>query len=181
MKPFQSVAAGWVFLLLVAQVGDYDLYADPIGWLLVLLGVRRLPASFPLRDALLWVGWLAAVVSVALWFPQVGGRLADGEPALAWAANLPQFGWLALLCRASAVAAAGAGDVRAATWFRTLLVGAVAVIVLPVLVIGGGLTSMETVAGAAVLLTPLTLIVLLLTYASRPWSGAPVVDEQSAA
>ena len=54
-------------------------------------------------------------------------------------------------------------------------------IVLPVLVIGGGLTSLETVAGAAVLLTPLTLIVLLLTYASRPWSGAPVVDEQSAA
>ena len=181
MKPFQSVAAGWFFLLLVADAGGYDLYADPAGWLLILLGVRRLPVTFPFRDTLLWVGVLAGVVSVGLWLPQVGGRLDGAEPALAWAVNLPQFGWLALFCHAAATAATEGGDSRATAWFRTLLVGAVAVIVLPVLVLGGGMTAMETAAGAAVLLTPLTLIVLLFAYASRPWGGVPVVDEQSAA
>lgn len=176
MKPFQSLAAGWVFLLLVARVGGYDLYADPVGWLLVLLGVHRLPASFPHRSALAQVGVLALLVSAVLWLPPVGERLGEAEPALAWAANLPQYGWLVLLCHAAATAATATGDLRAARWFRTVLLGGVAVVLLPVLVFGAGLTSVETAAGAAVLLTPLALVVALFSYAGRPWAVAPVPD-----
>ncbi len=181
MKPFQSIAAGWIFLVLVAKVGGYDLYADPVGWLLVLLGVRGLPATFPRRSALLQLGWLAAVVSVALWLPASADRLADADRALAWAANLPQYGWLVLLCLAAGTAATDDGDQRAARWFRTLLVGGLAIITLPVLVIGAGLDAVETAAGAAVLLTPLALVVALFSYAARPWAGAPAADEPAAA
>ena len=47
MKPLQSVAMGFVFIALYARWHGYDLYADPVGWVLVLLGVRRLPAGTP--------------------------------------------------------------------------------------------------------------------------------------
>ena len=181
MKPLQSVGAGWVFLLLVATVAGYDLYADPVGWLLVLLGVRRLPLAFPFRSTLAQLGVLALLVSLALWLPAVEDRLADADPSLAWAANLPQFGWLVLLCHACALAAGADGDRRAARWFRTLRLGGIAVIVLPVLVFGAGIEGVGTAAGAAVLLTPLALVVALFSYAGRPWALTPVADEPATA
>ena len=42
MKPLQSVAMGLVIVVLVARYGEYDALADPLGWLLVLWGVRRM-------------------------------------------------------------------------------------------------------------------------------------------
>ena len=53
MKPLQSVAMGLVIVALSARVAGHDVLADPAGWLLVALGVARLPAELALRDTLL--------------------------------------------------------------------------------------------------------------------------------
>ena len=45
MRPLQSIAIGLVIIALRAEFGGYDALADPVGWLLVLLGVRSLPVE----------------------------------------------------------------------------------------------------------------------------------------
>lgn len=176
MKPLQSLAMGCIFLVLVARFGGYDAYADPVGWLLVLNGLRGLPDEIPHRGALWYVGGLATVISVPLWVPSVIESLEGGDPAVAWAVNLPQFGFLALLCHALAQAATADGDLRSSRWLQTSLVGIVLVIGLPVLVFGGGVTALETTAGVSVVIVPVVLIVLLFSYAGRPWAHSPAPE-----
>ena len=47
VKPLQAVAMGLVIVLLGATVSGYDLLADPVGWLLVLVGLATLPVPGP--------------------------------------------------------------------------------------------------------------------------------------
>ncbi len=176
MKPLQSMAMGCVFFVLVTRFGGYDAYADPAGWLLVLNGLRGLPDEIPHRSALWYLAGSATVISVPLWFPRVVEILAEGDPALAWAVNLPQFGFLGLLCHALAQTATTHRDLRPSRWLRTAAAGFVLVIVLPVLVFGGGLTVLEVVAGTSVVIVPILLIVLLFSYAGRPWARAPSTE-----
>jgi hypothetical protein len=98
VKPLQAVAMGYVFIALYARFDGYDAYADPVGWLIVLYGVRRLPADLPNGVGVHYLGWLSWAVSVPLWFPSVVDRLEDADESLAWALELPQFGFGLLLC-----------------------------------------------------------------------------------
>lgn len=175
MKPLQSVAMGFVVLLLYAPLGGVDLLFDPLGWLLVVLGVRGLPAGFPHRRNLFGLGVLAALVSVPLSVPAVLDALDDADESLAWAANLPQFGWYLLLAVALTQAGTEAADKGAETWWRTIALGCVAVIVLPVLVFGGGIDGLADTAGAAVALVPIAMIVMLFVHAGRAWADGPSV------
>jgi hypothetical protein len=172
VKPLQSIAMGFVIIAISARSHGYDLLPDPVGWLLVLLGLGRLPATLPHRPALRSLGLLALVMSVVLWFPGLADGLENTDESLLWAANLPQLAFVALLCRALAELADGS----AAGWLKTASTLTVVAALLPVVVLGAGASGLlvvMVVGSAAVLVL---VIVLLFRYAARPWAG-PQVDQ----
>ncbi len=179
VKPLQSIAMGYVFIALYARFNGYDAYADPVGWALVLNGVYRLPADLPRRGGVIYLGWLAGLVSIPLWIPAVIDALEDADPSLAWAADLPQFGFGLLLCLALSQAAEADGDLRAANWLRMLVTVIAVVAVLPVLVFGGGIEALANPASLAVQVVYIVLVWLMFQYSGRVWAGAPVVEESA--
>jgi len=172
VKPLQPVAMGLVIVVLTARVRGFDVLPDPLGWLLVIAGVRRMPAALPRRDLVIGLAMLAGVVSVPLWVPNVADRLYGTDPSLAWAATLPQLGFAVLLTGGLAGLADGAGDSGAARWLRLARTAFVVVALLPVLVFGGGWTAGESLAAAASGLAAVLLVVLLLIDAGRDWARA---------
>ena len=177
MKPLQSVAMGLVIVALSARVAGHDVLADPAGWLLVALGVARLPAELALRDTLLGLAALAGAVSVVVWFPGVTAAMYDADASLAWAANLPQIAFSALLCHVLSGRALAAGDPRPARWLATTRTALVVIGLLPVLVFGAHESSLEVPSYLAAGAVALLLIWLLFAYAARPWArGGPVPE-----
>jgi hypothetical protein len=172
MRPLQSIAMGLVIIALHAEFAGYDALPDPVGWLLVLLGVRGLPAELDRRRLLLGVAALAGAVSVPLWVPGVGEAIEDVDESLLWAVNLPQLVFVALLCHVLAARATAADDPRAAAWLRVLVTWAVVAALLPVLVFGGGVDALEVPAYVAATVLLLTLIWQLFSWSARPWAGA---------
>lgn len=166
MKPLQSVAMGLVIVVLVARFGGYDALADPVGWLLVLWGVRRLPDP----TTLLVLAAAALVVACAVWFPATQQLLDDGDPSLRWAVNLPLVLFALVLCRHLAGIAGAAGDQRARAWLRTAVVLNAVLAVAPVLVFASSADELIASVYAAAAGVALLLIVLLFAYASRPWA-----------
>jgi hypothetical protein len=172
VKPLQPVAMGLVIVVLTARAHSFDLLPDPLGWLLVIAGVRRVPTALPRRGLVVGLAVLAGVVSVPLWVPQVADRLYDTDPSLAWAATLPQLGFAMLFAAGLAVLAHRAGDSGAARWLRIARTAFAVVALLPVLVFGGGWTEGESLAAAAAGLAAVLLVVLLLVDAGRGWARA---------
>lgn len=170
MKPLPWIATGLVIVAVTVDVGGYDLLANPLGWVLVLYGWSALPPSLELRTALRWLAALALVVAAVIWVPAGLERMQDADAALRWTADLPQIGFAAALAHTLTIAAGRAGDRRAATWWSLARTVTVAVGALPVLIFGGGLTSLSAVAGALTILTPLLVIALLFSHGSRPWA-----------
>ena len=122
MKPLQAIAMGFVFVVLEAKwpaLGGYDAYFDPFGWLLILYGVRGLPDGLPFRATVRALGvWSRGSSRCRSRCPQVVDWLEDVEPALAWAAYLPQFGSSACSSTRSPLAAIDAGEPKPARWLR---------------------------------------------------------------
>ncbi len=185
MRPLQSIGMGLVIVALHAAFGGYDALADPVGWVLVLMGVRDLPADLDRRSALFWLAGLAGAISIPLWIPGVADALNDADPSLLWAANLPQLGFGGLLAHSLARRAADAGEAGSAAWLRLVVTGFVAAALLPILVFGGGVDALEvpTYVGASVLL--LAFVWLLFSYSARPWAttedatrAAPPMEER---
>lgn len=179
MKPLQSIAMGLVVIVLTARFGGYDALADPLGWLLVLLGVHRLPADLDRREALLVLAAVAGLVAVPLWVPAVVESLYDADASLGWAANLPQLAFTGLLCHVLAGRAAAAGDLRPARWLRLAVTLTVVVALLPVLVLGAGIDGLAVtsyVLGAA---TVLLVVWVLFACSGRPWAGGPSASGRS--
>jgi hypothetical protein len=170
VKPLQAVAMGLVVITLSARFAGYDALPDPLGWLLVWVGVRTLPEHVGHRATLLRLAVLSGLVSVVLWFPAVPEDLYTADASLGWTANLPQLLFTGLLCHALAGRAAEATDVRATRWLRLTRSGVVAVALLPVLVFGAGLASFETTSYLAAGLLNVVLVVELFRYAPRPWA-----------
>lgn len=171
MRPLQSIAMGLVIVALRAPlIGEYDALPDPLGWVLVVLGVRGLPADLHRRHTVVVLAWLAAAVSVPLWFPGFGDAAFAIHPSLAWALTLPQLGFATVLCHSLATSADTAEDHKAASWLRLAMTGFIVAAVLPVIVLGAGAGSLEVTAdvGAAVVLV--VLIWLLFSYSARSWA-----------
>ena len=179
MKPLQSIAMGLVIVVMVARFHGYDALPDPLGWVLVLLGVRALPTQVSHRTSLLALAVLAGVVSAVLWFPGVTDALYDTDASLAWAANLPQLLFAALLCHALAAVAQGAGDARATRWLGLTRTGMLVVAALPIAVFGAGVTSFASTSVVAAGLMAVLLIWLLFAYSGRPWA-LPTVTQPDA-
>ncbi len=177
MKPLQSVAMGLLVVALTARVHGYDALPDFLGWLLVVLGTRRLGLSGALTAAAL----AALVVSLVVWWPPVQDALGELHPSLWWAANLPQLVACGLLCRELAALAAVAADRRAVAWLRSTGVLVAVSAVAPVIAFSVGasddaLAAVYAAAAGVVLL----LIVLLFSYAARPWAAAREADAVAA-
>jgi hypothetical protein len=168
VKPLQAVAMGLVIVLLSAPVRGYDVLPDPCGWLLVLVGLTSLPV--PQRRSLRTLAWVSLAVSVVVWFPAARDSLNVTDLALAWAAGLPELVTLILLAHALAQVAGLAGDQPARSWLRTARTLLVVVAVLPPVVLGGGVASLDGALGVVGSLVLLLLIVLLFRYAGRPWA-----------
>ncbi|GAB6984494.1 hypothetical protein [Nocardioides pyridinolyticus] len=165
MKPLPWIAMGLVIVALSAQARGVDLLADPVGWLLVLLGVHRFGR---LPSAVTWLALVALVVSGFLWWPGAADALADRDPALVWAASVPELATMAALCAGLARVAGPAGDRRARAWLGTAAVLAVvtALAPLPVLAVERDIESVLLLG----LVTVVAVIVLLFRYSSRPWA-----------
>jgi hypothetical protein len=170
MRPLQSIGMGLVIVLVTASVGGYDLVADPVGWILVLIGVTKL-TELPRQTTVELLAGLALAASVLIWVPGLREALTGPDPALAWAATLPQLACCAVLCRGLGTLAGDAGDQRASAWLGTAAVAFVVMAALPVLVFGGGIASLEATAIVAAALVLITLIWMLFSYSGRPWAG----------
>lgn len=183
MKPLQAIGLGVLLIALTAKLGGYDIYADPVGWLLILAGMTgfaQVEPPLPRRTVLRNLALVALAVSTVIWLPDVDDWLRDAEPALAWAANLPKFGFFALLCHCLAEAADASADAKtdlkgkvAALWLRTAETVLVFVMVAPILVFGAGWSALSTAAGTAAALVLLMVMLLAFVYAYRPWAIGP--------
>ena len=171
MRALQAIGMGLLVILVVA--GTPDLLPDPLGWLLVLHGVRRLPGDLPRRRGLAVLGGLALVVSVPVWIPSVADRLLAADPSLQWAVNLPQLGFVVVLGTALGLAATEHGDTAARGWWFLVATLTALAAIAPVVVFGGGVAALETpaiiLAGAVLL----TAIALCFVHAGRDWAGEP--------
>lgn len=153
---------------------QYDLLANPLGWLLILAGLfalRRLRSGF---DTATWAGVVAFAVSVALWFPQVSHRLGD---AGAWFASLPQIACCLLLCRQLGVLALPTDQGFAKT-FGLLVWGFALLGVLPVIAIGGDVAWLQAPTVIVALLVNVAFIWTCFAVHRRPWLGDPGDQKQ---
>jgi hypothetical protein len=176
MRPLQAIGMGLVIVVLTASYHGYDVLADPLGWLLVLVGLDGLPPAR--RGGLPALAGLALVVSVVVWFPGARDALNLTDAALAWAASLPELLTVTVLAHRLARAAAEGADAGAAGWLRTARALLVVSTLLPPVVLGGGLLALRGPASAFVTLSLALLVVLLFAYAARPW--APPVPSTAA-
>lgn len=185
MRPLQPLGLGLLVVALTAPVHGYDALPDPLGWLLVLAGVTALPHGVPRVRALRVASAVAGVIAVPLWVAGVADRLYDTDPALAWAATLPQLAATLLLADGLARAATRAGDRSAARWLGVTTALLLVVAVLPVLVLGAGVTALGDPTALLASTTLVLLVVLLLTFARRPWASGvrsgpvPVGDDRA--
>lgn len=157
-------------LIVLVRAGTPDLLPDPLGWLLILYGVRRLPADLPQRAGVLVSGVLAGVVSVPLWVPPLAEQVLATDESLQWAVNLPQVAFVTLLATVLGMRAGELGDPAArGWWFLVATLSALAGLA-PVLVFGGGIDALGTPAVLVAGSVLLTAIVLCFVHASRPWA-----------
>lgn len=172
MKPLQAMAMGYLIIALYARQSGYDLLPDPVGWVLVLVGVRGLPDAAP-RRLLGSTAAVALVVSLPLWVPALRDGLADEDASLAWAADLPGFVFAGLLFFHLAQAALRAGDRTPAAVLRSFLVLVVVVATLPILVFGVGWDDLGPTASGLGQLLQLGTVVTLFALSGRVWAGGP--------
>ncbi|MGN6781953.1 MAG: hypothetical protein ACTHJH_10660 [Marmoricola sp.] len=191
MSPLQKIAMGLVIVLLPAYFPAhphpawalYDALPDPLGWTLVVLGVRALDRA-PQRSRALdldvsrWLSLVALAVSVPLWFPQVNHLLVPRwNPGLdfsgQWAASLPQslFG----LFLAQQIARAGQfqepRDGYVAGRFGLLMWGFAALVVLPAVAYGGGVDFLVGPTLVMIGLVNVAFIGYLFGVQRRRWLG----------
>ncbi len=162
---------GLLLVVLDAPIGSpgYDVFPNPVGWLLVVIGVRRLPERIGHRGLLLGLAVVAGLVSVGLWVPALARELHRLDASLRWALDLPTPAFLLVLALALGEAAGRAQDASARAWWRVVLVGTVLTVLLPPVVYGAGATSLALVTVAVAVGTLVTCLVLCFAHSARRW------------
>lgn len=165
--PLQLVGMG-LLIVFLRSGGAYDVFANPVGWLLVLAGTAKLP--LPQRGLLTGLAGVALAVAVPLWFPQVRGLL-DADPSLGWAAQLPEFAYLVVLCRSLMSAARPthpAGHVRFATLSVLLLVA----LAVPPVAIAADSSLIGNIGIGLLVVTQVWLVWSLFSHCRKPYADA---------
>jgi hypothetical protein len=180
MSPLQKIAMGMVIVVAYAYFPahpepawqHYDALANPLGWVLVLLGVHALARLDDTFDSSRWLAVVAAVVSVPMWFPQVEHRLDDSGQ---WFVSLPQALFCLLLARSIGILGAQQSprDGYVAKRFGLLVWGYAVAAVLPVLALGGGLSQLDGPTQLFSTLVNVVFIYLLFRVHRREWLGGP--------
>jgi hypothetical protein len=187
MSPLQKIAMGLVIVLVPANFPHdphpawqfYDALPDPIGWLLVLLGLRAVHDDLDV-DVARWLAWLALAVSVPLWFPQVNHLLVPEynhsiQVSFQWFLSLPQTVFSLALARTIGRRAEveHPRDRFVAGRYGVLTWAFAAVIVLPVVAYGGGVESLESPALIGIGLVNVVFVYYLFRVHRRAWLGGP--------
>jgi hypothetical protein len=187
MSPLQKIAMGLVIVLVPANFPHdphpawafYDAIPDPVGWLLVLSGVRGLRGHLDV-DVVGWLAWVSFALSVPLWFPQVNHLLVPEyndtiDVSFQWFLFLPQTVFSLLLARAIGRQAElqeprdrfVAGRYGVLTWAFAVLV------VLPAIAYGGGVDGLVTPTLVGIGLVDVVFIYYLFRVHRREWLGGP--------
>jgi hypothetical protein len=187
MSPLQRIAMGLVIVFFPANFPRdpepvwefYDALPDPVGWLLVLSGVRALRGHLD-ADLLTWLGWVSFAVSVPLWFPQVNHLLVPEhndsiDVSFQWFLSLPQTVFSLVLAHTIGRAAERrtprdrfvAGRYGVLTWAFGVLV------VLPAIAYGGGVDALVDPTLLGIGLVNLVFIYYLFRVHRREWLGGP--------
>lgn len=113
MTPLQKIAMGLVIVVVQANFGDgWDGLPNPLGWLLVLAGVRAARAHLENTTSLTVLAVLSLAVSAVTYPPHV---IDDLDSTAAWLLELPQLAFMVVLCFSVATALG-----RRGRWFRLL-------------------------------------------------------------
>ena len=180
MSPLQKIAMGMVIVIGSALFPAdptpswqrYDALPDPLGWLLVLLGIFALSRADAAFASSRWLAGLAAAVSVPAWFPQVHHRL---DPSGEWFVSLPQLVFCLLLAREIGLAAPRQQppDSFVAKRFGLLVWGFAVIAVLPVVTLGGDVPELANTTVLLSTLVNVAFVYLLFRVHRREWLGGP--------
>jgi hypothetical protein len=77
MAALQTVAMGLVIVFLDVQPSGWDWVPDPLGWVLVLLGLAGLKELLPNHQGITVTAWLCLVVDVLIWPPSSVAKVDD--------------------------------------------------------------------------------------------------------
>jgi hypothetical protein len=187
MSPLQRIAMGLVIVLVPANFPHdphpawafYDALPDPLGWLLVLSGVRWLGRHLDL-DVATWLAWVALAVSVPLWFPQVNHLLVPEyndsiEVSFQWFLSLPQTVFSLALARTIGRRAelVQPRDRFVAGRFGVLTWAFGALVVLPAVAYGGAVGPLEDPTLIGIGLVNVVFVYYLFRVHRRTWLGGP--------
>lgn len=97
MASLQTVAMGLVIVFLDVGPSGWDWIADPVGWLLVLIGLAGLRELLPSYRALSITAWVCLGISLLTYSPHSVRTL---DPMLGWLFSLPTVAFSFLCCDA---------------------------------------------------------------------------------
>jgi hypothetical protein len=158
---------GLVIVFLDVGSNGWDWIADPVGWILVLLGLAPVKELVPGHAGAVAAAWGCLAVSVLTLPPNSVDSIA---PALGWLFSLPTVGFCVLLCSALARAVTGS----LATRFTVLLWAFVVVAGLPGLVYLAGWDRLTVPTAVAAVLANITLVFSVWAAADEePADGEP--------
>lgn len=168
--PLQIIGMGLVIVFLESLARGFDLFANPVGWVLVLVGTAKL--SLPQRNVLAGIAFAAFGLSVPLWFPAVHEPLLGADPSLDWAGKLPTYGYCFLLCRAL-MEAARPTHVSGHMRFGALSVLVAASVAVPPIAIAADSAWVANTGVAVIVVTQVWLVWSLFSHARKPYADAP--------
>lgn len=180
MSPLQKIAMGLVIVIGSALFpanpspswAKYDALPDPLGWVLIVLGMVGLARTDERFATSRWLAIVAGLVSVPMWFPQLHRHLdAPGE----WFASLPQIAFCLVLSREIGLLGMDQtpADGYVAKRFGLMVWGFALVAVLPVLAIGGDVDQLEGATLAVSSLVNVAFVYFLFRVHRREWLGGP--------
>jgi hypothetical protein len=180
----QTIAMGLLLVILDVPPTGWDWVADPLGWVLVLLGLSAVRDDVPNHRGLSITAWVCLVVSVIIYPP---GSVATLDDSLGWVFSVPTVVWCFLMCDALHDVADG-GRRTTLLWLRNLFA---AVAVLPLLVYLAGLDWLTVPTAVLAVGANVALLYLLWTTETaeepepepgdrtRPWQAPERVADRA--
>jgi hypothetical protein len=168
----QTVAMGLLIVVLDVPPSGWDWIADPLGWVLVLLGLSAVRDEVPNHRGLSITAWVCLVVSVLIYPP---GSVATLDDTLGWVFSVPTVVWCFLMSDALHDVAHG-GRRLTLLWLRNLFA---LVAVLPLLVYLAALDRLT--APTAVLAVGANVALLYLLWTTPEEDGEPAAQTTAGA
>jgi hypothetical protein len=164
VRSLQTVAMGLIIVFVDVGSGGWDWVTDPVGWVLVLLGLAPVKERLPAYPGVVISAWVCLVVSV-LTLPPDSVDMID--PTLGWLFSLPTLAFCFLLCDSLADVTDGGLAVR----LRLLRFVFILLAVLPGLVYLGGLEWLTIPAAVVAVVANVTLVL-------SSWSAGDEDEEE---